>query len=72
MRRWRRARITIALAFVTGDFLCAAMAWLSPWFGYAGALATVLLFLLLRSPPEAEEDFIRRTSGQDDLAGNRA
>ena len=48
------------------------MAWLSPWFGYAGALATVLLFLLLRSPPEAEEDFIRRTSGQDDLAGNRA
>ena len=72
MRHWRRARITIALAFLTGDFLCATLAWLSPWFGYAGALATVLLFLLLRSPPEAEEDYIGRTNARDDLAGNRA
>jgi uncharacterized membrane protein len=58
MRRWKRIRVAIALAMVAGNFLCATLAWLSPWFGYAGALATVLLFLLLRSPPEAEEKFI--------------
>jgi uncharacterized membrane protein len=59
MRRWRRVRITIALAMVAGNLLCAVLAWFSPWFGYAGALATVLLFLILRSPPESEEKFIR-------------
>jgi len=60
MQRWRRRRLAIACAMVAGNFLCATLAWLSPWFGYAGALGSMLLFLLLRSPPEAEEDFIRR------------
>lgn len=59
MRRWKARRLVIAVAIVAGNFLCAALAWSSPWFGYAGALATVLLFLLLRSPPESEEKFIR-------------
>ena len=65
MQRWRRRRQAIAFGIVAGNFLCAVLAWRSPWFGYAGALASVLLFLLLRSPPEAEEDFVRRTSTQD-------
>ena len=59
MRRWRKVRVRIAFAMVGGNFLCAILAWFSPWFGYAGAMATVLLFLVLRSPPESEEKFIR-------------
>ena len=59
MRRWKQVRVAIAFAMVAGNFICAVLAWFSPWFGYAGALATVLLFLLLRSPPESEEWFIR-------------
>jgi hypothetical protein len=50
---------------VAGNFLCAVLAWFSPWFGYAGALATVLLFLLLRSPPESEEKFIREARAHE-------
>jgi uncharacterized membrane protein len=57
MRQWRRVRLTIAVAMVIGNFACAALAWLSPWIGYGGALATVLVFLLLRSPPESEDRF---------------
>ena len=65
MRRWKQVRLAIALAMIAGNFLCAVLAWFSPWFGYAGAIATVLVFLLLRSPPESEEKFIReaRTQG---------
>jgi uncharacterized membrane protein len=65
MQRWRHARLVTAYWIVVGNLLCAILAWLSPWFGYAGALTTVLLFLLLRSPPEAEEDFIRLASVQE-------
>jgi uncharacterized membrane protein len=60
MQRWRRRRQAIAFGIVTGNWLCAALAWLAPWFGYAGAVGSVLLFLLLRSPPEVEEDFVRQ------------
>ena len=59
MRRWKQVRLALAFAMVAGNFVCAVLAWSSPWFGYAGAVATVLLFLLLRSPPESEEKFIR-------------
>jgi len=59
MRRWKQVRVSIACAMIAGNFLCAVLAWTSPWFGYAGAVATALLFLLLRSPPESEEKFIR-------------
>ena len=59
MRRWKQVRLALALAMVAGNFLCAVLAWFSPWFGYAGAVATVLLFLLVRSPPESEEKVIR-------------
>jgi uncharacterized membrane protein len=59
MRRWKQARVAIAVAMVAGNFSCAALAWVSPWIGYGGALATVLVFMLLRSPPESEERFIR-------------
>ena len=64
MRQWRQARITIAFAIVAVNFLCAALAWVSPWFGYAGAVATVLPFLFLRSPPESEESFNREATTQ--------
>lgn len=59
MGAWKRARVRIAIAMVVGNLACAMLAWLSPWWGYAGPLATVLLFLFLRSPPEAEARFIR-------------
>jgi uncharacterized membrane protein len=65
MRRWRRTRVTIAIAMVIGNFACAALAWLSPWIGYGGALATVLLFLFVRSPPESEEMFVREARAQE-------
>jgi uncharacterized membrane protein len=65
MRRWRIVRLTVAIVMVVGNFACAALAWSSPWFGYAGALATVLVFLLLRSPPESEERFIREARAHE-------
>ena len=65
MRRWKQTRVAIAIALVIGNFACAALAWVSPWIGYAGALATVLVFLLLRSPPESEEKFMREGRAQE-------
>jgi uncharacterized membrane protein len=65
MRRWRVVRITIAVAMVVGNFVCAALAWYSPWFGYAGALGAVLIFLLLRSPPESEDKFVREARAHE-------
>ena len=65
MRRWKRVRVAIACSMVAGNFLCAFLAWFSPWFGYAGAIATVLLFLILRSPPESEEKFIREARAHE-------
>jgi uncharacterized membrane protein len=65
MRRWKQIRITIAVALMIGNFACAALAWLSPWAGYDGAIATVLIFLLLRSPPESEEKFIREAKAHE-------
>ena len=65
MRRWRQVRVAIAITIVTGNFACAALAWVSPWIGYGGAIATVLIFLLLRSPPESEAKFIREASVQE-------
>ena len=59
MRRWRQVRIAIAVSMIIGNFACAGLAWVSPWIGYGGALATVLVFMLLRSPPESEEQYIR-------------
>ena len=65
MRRWKQVRVAIAVAMVIGNFACAALAWVSPWIGYRGALDTVLVFLLLRSSPEAEEKFIRESLPED-------
>lgn len=65
MRRWKQVRFAIAVAMVAGNFACAVLAWLSPWIGYGGALATVLVFLLLRSPPESEEGFIREARSRE-------
>jgi uncharacterized membrane protein len=72
MRHWKRVRVAIALAMVAGNFLFAVLAWYSAWLGYAGALATVLLFLLLRSPPESEERFIRGTRAESAGVGGGA
>jgi uncharacterized membrane protein len=65
MRRWKQVRVAIAVAMVAGNFACAALAWVSPWIGYGGALTTVLVFLLLRSPPESEERFIRESRAHE-------
>ena len=62
MRRWRQVRLTIAVAMIVGNFACAALAWTSAWIGYGGAIATVVVFLLLPSPPESEEKFVRAAS----------
>jgi hypothetical protein len=63
MRTWRKVRVTIAIAMMAANFACAVLAWLSPWWGYAGGLATVLLFLSLQSPPEAEAKFMQEANG---------
>jgi hypothetical protein len=47
---------------IAGNFTCAALAWFSPWIGYVAALVTVLLYLTLRSPPEAVQDFVRKAT----------
>jgi uncharacterized membrane protein len=65
MQRWRQVRIAISWGMISGNFLCAILAWLSPWFGYAGAISTVLIFLFLRSPPESEEKFIREARAHE-------
>ena len=62
MRNWRRFRLTVAIVMVIGNFVCAVAAWLSPWVGYAGAVSTVMVFLILRSPPESEQKFLGRES----------
>ena len=67
MRNWKRIRFTIAVAMVVGNFLCAGLAWMAPWVGYAGALSTILVFLILRSPPEAEQDYV---AGRSDPGGS--
>lgn len=60
MQQWRRRRVVTIYAMIAGNFACAALAWLSPWIGYAAALTTVALYLTLRSPPEAVQDFVRQ------------
>jgi len=74
MQRWRRGRLGIVYAMIVGDLACAGLAWLSPWLGYAAALANVLLFLSLRSPPEAQQDFIRKAGAArgDEMASGTA
>jgi uncharacterized membrane protein len=65
MRRWRLTRLTIAAAMTVGNFACSALAWFSPWIGYAGVVGTVLVFLLLRSPPESEAKFLREAQARE-------
>jgi len=62
MRAWRTGRVRLAAAVSLGDLACAALAWESPWFGYAGALTTVVIVLALRSPPEVEQAFERQAA----------
>lgn len=69
MRSWRRRRVAIAISAVIWNFACATLAWVSPWIGYAGALATILVFLLLRSPPESEERFLREAAERAEAVG---
>jgi len=62
MRRWRQSRVAAAICLTAGDLICAVAAWISPWIGYAAGLITILCLLLLRSPPQVEDDF-RRAAG---------
>lgn len=57
MQGWRRRRRSIAVGTIIVNFICAALAWLSPWAGYAGPILMIVVFLVLRSPPEAEQEF---------------
>ena len=57
MRRWRTNRFKMGLALGLADLLCAGLSWIAPWTGYAASLLTVLILLLLPSPPEAEQKF---------------
>jgi uncharacterized membrane protein len=57
MRAWRRGRLAMVWGFTLADILGAGLAWVSPWYGYGAALATVLLFLLLRAPSVVEQKF---------------
>jgi uncharacterized membrane protein len=59
MKAWRRGRIVIGLSVAAGDFTGAALSWLTPWAGYAAALATVVLLIALPSPPDAEDRVLR-------------
>jgi uncharacterized membrane protein len=60
MKAWRRGRLLIGSSLSGASLLCAALSWLTPWAGYAASLATVLVMLLLPSPPDAEERFKRQ------------
>ena len=57
MQAWRRSRQRIAGSLIIWNLACAVLAWWWIWTGYAGPIATVVVFLVLRSPPEAERDF---------------
>jgi uncharacterized membrane protein len=54
MRAWRRRRLLMGLSVALIDLGAAAVAWINPWPGYAAALGTIVFFVVLRSPPEAE------------------
>ena len=60
MRSWRTRRVVLVSTMVTADLLCAALAWITPWVGYAASLATVGICVLLPSPPEVEQKFDQR------------
>ena len=62
MRAWRRRRVVMIWGFILTDILGAGLAWVSPWFGYGAALATVLLFLLLPAPSVVEQKFAPRAA----------
>ncbi len=64
MRRWKRARVAIAVAMVAGNFTCAVL-WLVLALDRICRLVMVLVFLLLRSPPESEEKFIREARAHE-------
>ncbi len=60
MTVWRRRRMAIAASLILIDFCGAFLAWLTPWAGYAAAVITVSVLLLLPSPPEVAERFERQ------------
>ena len=62
MKAWRRGRIIIGLGFALANFAGAALSWITPWTGYVVALATVIVMMVLPSPPDAE-DRMRRQAG---------
>jgi uncharacterized membrane protein len=55
MRPWRAGRLRLGLGIAMTDAACAALSWVSPWFGYVSALATVVILLVLPTPQQAEQ-----------------
>ena len=58
MRAWKRRRIIAGAAIGLAAVVCGALAWINPWIGYAGAIGTVGLAVLLPSPSDAEKAFV--------------
>jgi uncharacterized membrane protein len=57
MKSWRFFRILL-LAIVAGaDLVSSVLSWVTPWVGYSAALATVIIWLAMPSPPEVEKKF---------------
>ena len=54
LRRWRRRRILIGSGIALANVTAAALSWIWPGLGYAAALATIGLLLVLPSPPATE------------------
>ena len=55
LRRWRRRRILLGSGIALTNIAGGILSWILPWVGYAAALATMVLLLVLPSPPEAEK-----------------
>jgi len=62
MTAWRRRRMLIAASLILIDFCGTFLSWLTPWAGYAAAVTTVCVLLVLPSPPEAAERFEREAA----------
>jgi hypothetical protein len=65
MKAWRKGRIVIGLSFALGNFAGAALSWITPWAGYVTSMATVVLLLVLRSPPDVEDRMRRKAAVAD-------
>ena len=73
MRRWKQVRVAIAFAMVAGNFLCAVLGLVLAVVRLCRRSGDRAAVVLLRSPPESEEKFIREARAyRDSSGGSRA